>query len=151
MTNNQELAGLISALDSAVAAGLAYFEGPGAESDVTVGDWVPREVLCHMVFWHQATVDGMESVASGGDPYRIDVSTDEANARIIERLADESMAQLAQRIRALQARLVAAVLSMPDPSAAVLGRGGSTLSAANRLELMARHWNGHIQELQAAR
>ena len=71
MAAGQQIDGLITALEQSVDAGLAYFQGPGSQSKVKIGRWEPREVLCHLVWWHQATAEGMESVAAGGAPYRI--------------------------------------------------------------------------------
>ncbi len=77
----------IAALERSVEAGLAYFQGPGSQSQVHIGRYGPREILCQLVWWHQVTVEGMESVASGGTPYRIYASVDEMNARAVGRLA----------------------------------------------------------------
>src|SRR5206468_2025898 len=83
--------------------------GPGGEARSKGEKWGPREVLCHLVWWHQATVEGMESVLSGGKPYRFYASIDEMNARAVGRLAGQDIAQLAELVRQLQARLVRAV------------------------------------------
>ena len=150
MTTDRELDALIASFDEAVNNGLAYLAGSGAESGVKIESWTAREVLAHMVFWHQATVEGMEAVGSNGDPYQIDASTDEVNAEHVAALADTSTADIADRIRELQTRLVAAVRSLDDPSAIVFIRSsGVGSSALQRLEMMANHWNGHIRELQA--
>ena len=87
MAASQQVKDGIATLERNVEAGLAYFQGPGGQAKVKVGRWGPREVLCHLVWWHQATVEGMESVLSGGDPYRFYASVDEMNARAVGRLA----------------------------------------------------------------
>ena len=103
-----------------------------------------------MVFWHQATVEGIESVASGGDPYRIYASTDEMNARAVGRLAGRDVAQLIEDIISLQERLANGARGLKDPDVTVLVRAnGTELSAAQRLEVMTSHWLGHLEELNA--
>ena len=87
MAASQQIEALIRALEQSVEAGLTYFQGPGGQARIKVGIWGPREVLCHLVWWHQATVEGMESVLSGGKPYRFYASVDEMNARAVGRLA----------------------------------------------------------------
>ena len=87
MAAGQQIDDLIATLEQSVESGLAYFQGPGGQSKVMIGHWGPREVLCHLVWWHQATVEGMESVAKGGAPYRIYASVDEMNARAVGRMA----------------------------------------------------------------
>jgi len=150
MAAGQQIDSLITALEQSVDSGLAYFQGPGSQSKVKIGRWEPREVLCHLVWWHQATVEGMESVASGGAPYRIYASVDEMNARAVGRLAGRDVNQLVDLARQWQARLVKAVRALPDPNATVLVLGdGSGRSVQQRLETIAQHWNEHVTELQA--
>ena len=150
MVASQQIEDLITALEQSVEAGLAYFQGSGGQAQVRVGKWGPREVLCHLVWWHQATVEGMESVLSGGKPYRFYASVDEMNARAVGRLAGRDIAQLAELVRQLQARLVHAARTLPDPNATVLVSGdGSGRSVLQRLETIARHWNEHVKELPA--
>jgi DinB superfamily len=150
MAVTQQIEDLIRALEQSVATGLAYFQGPGGQARGKAGTWGPREVLCHLVWWHQATVEGMESVLSGGKPYRFYASVDEMNARAVGRLAGQDIAQLSELVRQLQARLVKAARALPDPNATVLVTGdGSGRSVQQRLETIARHWSEHVRALQA--
>jgi len=150
MAASQQIEALIRALEQSVEAGLTYFQGPGGQARIKVGKWGPREVLCHLVWWHQATVEGMESVLSGGKPYRFYASVDEMNARAVGRLAGRDTAQLAELLRQLQPRLVKAARALSDPNATVLVTGdGSGRSVLQRLETIARHWSEHVHSLQA--
>ena len=157
MAAGQQIGDLIATLEQSVESGLAYFQGPGSQSKVMIGHWGPREVLCHLVWWHQATVEGMESVAKGGAPYHIYASVDEMNARAVGRLAGRDLNQpttygvsLVDLARQWQARLVQAVRTIPDPNTIILVMGdGSGRSVQQRLETIAQHWNEHVMELQA--
>lgn len=157
MAAGQQIDDLMAALEQSVEAGLAYFQGPGSQSQVKIGHWEPREVLCHLVWWHQATVEGMESVAKGGAPYRIYASVDEMNARAVGRMAGKHINQadtygpsLVELARQWQARLVQAARVLPDLHTTVLIMGdGSGRSVQQRLETIAQHWNEHVKELQA--
>src|SRR5262249_62408268 len=126
MAASQPIEALIRALEQSVASGLPYFQGPAGQARTKVGLWGPREVLCHLVWWHQATVEGMESVLSGGKPYRFYASVDEMNARAVGRLAGRDIGELAELARQLQARLVKAARALPDPNATVLVTGGGS-------------------------
>ena len=149
MAASQQIEERIAALGQSVEAGLAYFQGSGSQATVKIGLWGPREVLCHLVWWHQATVEGMEYVLSGGKPYRFYASVDEMNARAVGRAAGKDIAQLADTVRQLQARLVQAGRALPDPNAIVLVSGdGSARSVLQRLETIAHHWSEHVKELQ---
>lgn len=157
MAASQQINDLIATLEQNVEAGLVYFQGPGGQAKVTIGHWGPREVLCHLVWWHQATAEGMESVAKGGAPYRMYASVDEMNARAVGRMAGKDIIKpdtygpsLVELARQWQARLVQAARALPDPNTTVLIMGdGSGRSVQQRLETIAQHWNEHVKELQA--
>lgn len=151
MPTSGQIDQLITALERSVGNGLAYFEGPGSTSQVKIGRWHAREVLCHLLWWHQATVEGIESVASGGAPYHIYASTDEMNARAVGRLSGRTISQMTASVRQWQARLVTAARTLANPGATVLIRGdGTELSAQQRLEAITHHWDEHVKELQSA-
>jgi len=150
MSTAQEIDGLLAALEAAVKEALDYFEGPGATSIARVGDWGPKEVLCHYLFWHEATALGMESVVGGGGPHILDGPTDELNAQVVEQHAGDSISQLVSQARELQDRLVRAARQLSDLDAVVIQRTGSPPSTARqRLERISTHWQAHIAELQA--
>ena len=139
----------IADLEAAVNAGLEYFTGEGEAANARAGDWGVWEVLCHMLFWHRATLEGVESVSAGGGPKRLQTDTDEINARYIEGRSGSSAKELAEDLRTLQADLVAAVRRMPDPAATVfVRRSGASSSAIDRLQMITSHWNGHVEELR---
>lgn len=144
----QNIDTLISSVEEAVKSAVTFFEA-NAHSEERVGLWTPREFLCHMIYWHQATVEGITSVAGGGDPLHIHASTDEMNARSVGRQAGKDVGQLLDELHPIQESLVTAARSVADPNAAVMVNGsGSEMSTAQRLERIATHWNEHIAELK---
>ena len=157
MAAGQQIDDLIATLEQSVESGLAYFQGPGSQSKVKIGHLGPREVLCQLVWWLQATAEGMESVAKGGAPYRIYASVDEMNARAVGRMAGREInhletygVSLVELARQWQTRLVQAARAIPDLNTTVLVMGdGRGRSVQQRLETIAQHWNERVTELQA--
>lgn len=140
---------VVATLKKSVDRGLNYLEVVGDSSNPKIGIWTSREVLCHLIYWHRATAEGMESVSSGGDPLTIYASTDEMNARAVGRVAGVNMKSLMREARELQARLVTAFENLVDPSAIVMIRQDvGRQSAKDRLQMMAHHWNAHVDELE---
>ena len=72
-----------------------------------------------MIYWHQTTTDGIESVDSGGDPRQIEEESDEVNDRIIEPISGKTVEELPREVREIQGRVPTAVYSIPDPSSTV--------------------------------
>ena len=150
MAAGQSIDELIAALAQSVEEGLADFRRLEAESKIQMGKKGPRETLCHLVWWHEVSAEGMESVAAGGAPYRIYASTQEMNARAVGRAAGQTVSQLANRVEQLQPRLVAAARNLPNPQVTVFVHGdGSTDTALQRLEAVIERWKACLAELQA--
>jgi hypothetical protein len=151
VTTHEQVDSLLAALDKTVEGVLAYFEGPGSTSKARVGEWGAWEVLCHFVFWHEATIQGMESVARGGASSQLDVGVDDLNARVIAENQGKGFLDLTARLRELQGQLQRAARSLPDLDSPVMVHAdGKMLSGRERLEIMNRHWGEHLAELQVA-
>ncbi len=144
MTDHANIEELIADVEQAVAEGLAYFAGlhEGSHPDA---EWVLR----HMPFWHRASVEGMESVLAGGQPFRIPGTVDELNASAVADTAGLTASELVEVLRDLQARMVAAVRKFDDPEVTVVVlHDGTERPASQRLRMTAFHWKGHLSELR---
>jgi len=156
MAEGQQINDLIATLEQSVESGLAYFQGPGGESKVKIGRYEPREFLCQLLWWHQATTEAMESVAAGRAPYRVYASVDELNARAVGRAAGKEVNQsgtygpsLVDTVRQLQARLVKAARAIQDPNTTVLIMGdGRGHSVQQCIESITTHWTERVNELR---
>ena len=150
MTTSVNIETLIADVEEVVSKGIAYVQA-NAESEVKIDIWTPREVLCHWIYWHAATAEGMETATAGEGPHQIHADSDEMNARAVGRKSGVSVAWLVEEMEELQARLVAAARAMPDPNAVVVVRGdGSEATGAQRLETIISHWNEHLEEMAQA-
>ena len=151
MTTDVNMETLIADVKQVVAKGIAYVQA-NADSEVKIDIWTPREVLCHWIAWHRATVEGMEGVVDGSGAYRFYASPDEMNARSVGRKSGWTMSRLVEEMEDLQERLVSAARAMPDANAVVIiGPEGSELSMVQCLEsLVIEHWNEHLDEMAAA-
>ena len=150
MTTDVNIESLIADMEEVVARGIAYVQA-NAESEVKIDIWTPREVLCHWIYWHAATAEGMETAAADDGPHRIHAEVDDLNARSVGRKSGVSVVWLVEEMEELQDRLAAAARAMPDPSAIVLVRNdGSEATGVQRLETIISHWNEHLEEMAAA-
>ena len=145
MAEQANIEGLIEEAERTVAEGLAYFSGVDHGS-LPESEWVLR----HMLFWHRASVEGMESVLAGGPPFRIPGTVDDMNARAATDTAGLTTAQLVEILRDLQSRMVAAVRKFDDTEVTVVVlHDGTERPASQRLRMTAFHWKGHLEELRA--
>ena len=143
MSEHANIEVLIEEVERTVAEGLAYFAGLdyGSRPDA---EWVLR----HMIFWHRASVEGMESVLAGGPPFRIPGTVDDMNARAAADTAGLTTAEIVEALRDFQSRMVAAVRQFDDPEVTVVVlHDGTERPASQRLRMIAFHWKGHLEEL----
>ena len=144
MAEHTNIEELIADVECAVAEGLTYFSSVdyGSQPDA---EWVLR----HMVFWHRASVEGMESVLAGGPPFLIPGTVDEMNDRAATDTAGLTTAEVVDALRDLQARMVAAVRELDDHEVTVVVlQDGTERPASQRLRMTAFHWKGHLEELR---
>jgi len=142
---------LIRELDEAVREVLAYFEGTGRTSTAKVDKWQARDVLQHFIYFHDATAWGIQSAAIGGPLWPVPGDSDIVNEVCRGLHADESFDQLLLQVRLAHGRLMKAAHDSPDLDKACFKRAnGESLTGAQRLELLAKHWREHVHELQAA-
>jgi hypothetical protein len=148
-TDNRDA--LIQNLDRVVNDVLAYFAGPGRTSTAKVDRWQGRDVLQHFLYFHDATAWGIQSVAQGGPVWTLPADSDTIN-EVCRRLHEqESLDELIAQLRQSHARLIGAARRSPDLDQPCFRRtNGETLTGRQRLELLAKHWAEHVQELQAA-
>lgn len=142
---------LIKGLDDAVREVLAYFEGAGRTSKAKVDKWQARDVLQHFLYFHDATAWGIQSAALGGPVWPVPGDSDIVN-EVCRRLHEhESYDDLLAQIRLSHGRLLQAARNAPNLDTPCFRRAnGETLTGAQRLELLAKHWREHVQELQSA-
>ena len=149
MTTDVNIESLIAEVEEVVARGIAYVQD-NAESEVKIDIWTPRELLCHSIYWHAVTAEGMESAAAGEGPHHIYAEVDDMNARAVGRKSGVSVAWLVEEMEELQERLLAAARAMPDPNAVVMVRGDGEATGVQRLETIVSHWNEHLEEMAEA-
>jgi hypothetical protein len=142
---------LFANLDRVVQEVLAYFGGPGRATTARVDRWQARDVLMHFLYFHDATAWGIQSAALGGPPWPVPADSDHVN-EVCRRLHQhESFDELLAQVRQAHARLAQAVRDAPDVDRPSFQRStGEVMTGRQRLELLARHWREHVQELQAA-
>jgi hypothetical protein len=140
---------LITTLGQHVETGLGQFKRLESEGKIRPGTYGPRELLCKLTWWHQVAAEAMESVGSGGDPYRVYVSDDEMDLRAVTRNTGKTVDQLSEAVLSHQSRIAAAAPGMTNPDVAIFVHGdGTEDSVPKRLEAIAQRWKASSEELQ---
>jgi hypothetical protein len=140
----------VTKLDQVVARTLAYFEGPGRNSEARIDRWEARDVLMHFIYFHEATAWGIRSVGVGGPVWTVPADWDTINeiCRIVHE--GETLDELMGQVRQAHARLLRALANSPDLDRPCLQRPDGTLMTGNeRVDAITEHWHEHLVELDA--
>ena len=140
----------IAAMDRVAQETFAWFAGPGRGTDARVDRWQARDVLMHFILPRRDRV-GIQSVGQGGPPWPLPADADTIN-EVCRRLHEhESLDELLGQLRQAHARLMQAARRSPNLDVACFRRAnGETMTGRQRLELLARHWTEHVDELKKA-
>ena len=141
----------IAAMDQVAQETFAYFSGPGRTTTARVDRWHARDVLMHFIYFHDATAWGIQSVGQGGPPWTLPADSDTIN-EVCRRLPEhESLEDLLTQLRLAHARLMHAARQSPSLDAVCFKRAnGEMMTGRQRLQLLAKHWTEHVDELKAA-
>jgi hypothetical protein len=149
MTTPSTKDALLENLDRAVQDTLSYFDGRGRTAVAPPGQWGAWEVLAHFPYWHTATAWGIASATRGGPPWQLSGSADEVNAAALTVHAPDGLDDLLQQLQQAQTRLLHVARAATDLDAPAFRMGdGRLVSIGQRLETIARHWQGHVAALQ---
>lgn len=149
MNVREDLEQAIARVDEVLAEALRFFRHAPDGSAAPGGPWGPKEVLAHIVWWHTFSCESVEGVLAGRDPQPPQGVVDAINAQAAAAHAATPIAALADRLEAVHQRMVAAMRALPDPSAIVMRRpDGSAFNAPQRLQIVANHVRGHLDELR---
>lgn len=135
------------ALDAAVQDAIAYFRAADAPASQTE-EWGPREVLAHLLFWHDFVIGALEAAARGELQPRPVGPQPEINGKAVEQYRDTPLEEQLAHLAASQQTLQARFLALPDPNVIVMQRAtGEMASAVQTVGNWTRHIRSHLAEL----
>jgi hypothetical protein len=115
-------------------------------TQVMLGTWSIREILCHVAGWHGEMVPVLERIARGEKPVPEGVSYDDAdpwNGKFVNAYAGKSAAEMIREVDASYEALIAAARKVPEERFAP-GR-----SAARTLDGVGpHHWREHGEQIR---
>ena len=141
----------IAELDRVARETFKYFGGAGKNTKAKVDKWHARDVLQHFIYFHDATAWGIQSAALGGPQWPVPGDSDIVNEVCRKLHEQESIGELLAQLKQSHARLIRAAKKSPNLDQPCFRRAnGESLTGRQRLELLAKHWTEHVDELKAA-
>jgi hypothetical protein len=137
----------VEALQDAVEDFARRYEGLPPQ-DLTGGDWGPREVLCHLVYWHETYLEIVRALNHHDPPAIKEGVFREFNQLAVEELGTVPPYVLLARLDVAQRRLAVELLRL-SPAARIRIKTGSM--ARGPVEFTRRiegHFRGHLADLR---
>lgn len=119
-----------------------YFMNRLPEEHLAPADWGPREVLVHLVFWHETYVSTIEALIAGRTPDLPEGTFAELNAQAVRQNAEVPIARLLERFRKAQSRLEELAILDPSRSWTIPAKAGSK---ARPLDELIKRIEAHIR------
>lgn len=143
----------ISALFSDLSKNLDLFiaEVIKKNSDLMATDeWTVKEVLCHLVFWHENYAANYQALANGTKPPILDGPGYKLNPDGVASLKKYSVDRLSKRLRAAQNSLYTSIVEKKVPQM-TYKKDGRVYKTEEFLRLIARHVHTHTVQVRRAK
>jgi uncharacterized protein with von Willebrand factor type A (vWA) domain len=111
--------------------------------------WGAREILAHIVFWHEIHAATIEAICNGREPHLLSGVFREFNARAVKENVGASIEQLLERLQRAQEKMEQTA-SLPGvmQRSMFIKQGSKERSIQEVLERIEAHIRGHHVELR---
>jgi hypothetical protein len=140
----------LAELDGAVADLVAVVRALPDPDVLTTGEWAARDVVAHLVFWHESFARNVADLAAGRRPTPLAGTYAALAARMKLELGDLGIEALLDRLLDAQAVIRANVLA-PGVELIPYRRGSRPYPPDEHLAVVRDHVGAHTRELARAR
>jgi hypothetical protein len=140
----------LAELEDALAALVADARAVPDPAAVTTGEWTARDVVAHLVFWHESFARNVTDLAAGRRPTPLAGTYAALADRTRVELGGLGIEELIERLLTAQAAIRA---HLRDPRVVRIPyrRGSRAYPPDEHLAVVRDHVRGHAQELQRGR
>ncbi len=122
-----------------------------SETPLTGGEWGPREMLCHIVFWHETYARIAHAINTGQDPMPLVGTFPEFNRQSVLELGQVPVTVLVARLRRAQRRFAGELLTMSPSSRITIKVGARGRGPLEFVLKTDAHIRGHLDEVRRYR
>lgn len=112
-------------------------------------EWSVKDVLCHIVFWHENYAANYEALANDEIP-KLPENMSTINMRGVKPLRKYSMKDLISRLRIAHKSLSVSILEKRVPRM-TYSKGGRTYETTHFLDMITRHIATHTKQVKRAK
>ena len=111
--------------------------------------WTVKDVLCHLVFWHEAYASNYQALAAKQEPH-LPEKMSTINKRGVSSLRKYSIKKLLDRLQKANQSLYTSIVKK-KVLRMTYSKGGRTYESADFLAMIARHITTHTKQIKRAK
>jgi hypothetical protein len=137
----------LNQLDKTIARLLAVYQGMQHPEMVAIGEWTAKDLLGHIVFWHESFAQNVCDIASGVKPRPLKGKLSDLNQQSVEEMRLYSIETLISRLEAAHRDIQENILN-PRLEQIPYRKGSRDYTPEEHLEIVNRHISGHLKEIE---
>lgn len=116
---------------------------------MATNEWTVKDVLCHIVFWHENYAANYQALAKHEDPL-LPEGMSTINKRGVSSLRKNTRRELIGRLQKANKSLKKSIIDKQVPQM-TYSKGGQTYKTDHFLEMIARHIETHTKQVKRAK
>jgi len=140
---------LLSQLDETVARLLAVYQGMKHPEMVVIGEWTAKDLLGHIVFWHESFARNVYDIASNIKPTPLKGRLTDLNQQSVVEMRPYSTKTLLLRLESAH-QVIQHNIRHPGLELIPYRQGSRPYTPEEHLEIVDRHLSGHLDDIEKA-
>lgn len=140
---------LLKQLDETISRLFIAYRGIKNPESILFGEWTAKDILGHIVFWHESFARNVCDIASGVKPRPLKGKLSDLNQKSVEEMRLYSIETLISRLEAAHRAIQKNILN-PRLEQIPYRKGSRDYTPEEHLETVNRHIRGHLKAIEKA-
>ena len=149
METSDDLSEAMTVLQGRLAELKDFFELDQDVDTMVYERWSAKDVLGHLVFWHESFARNLRDVSEGRTPHPLKGKLSEVNQQSVSSTRDVPIAALLNRLQQAQ-EVIEEHIANPDVSLIPYKKGSRDYPPLEHVEVVAAHIKRHLKDLRKA-
>ena len=140
---------LLRNMNETIARLLAAYRGIENPEIVIAGEWTAKDILGHIVFWHESFARNVYDIARGSKPTPLKGRLIDLNQQGVNEMRQHTIETLLLRLECAHKNIQENILN-PGLGLIPYRQGSRDYSPEEHLEIVNRHITGHLKGIEKA-
>jgi hypothetical protein len=140
---------LLSRLDNTIARLFTVYGGIEHPEMVVIGEWTAKDILGHIVFWHESFARNVYDIASNVKPTPLKGRLTDLNQQSVVEMQLYSTETLLLRLESAHL-VIRQNIRNPGLELIPYRQGSRPYTPEEHLEIVDRHLSGHLNDIEKA-